>query len=190
MNWVDILLLIIFLSSAIEGFSKGLILSAFKMAGVIMALYAGVFYRNAASEFLKTHIDIEPALMAMLNIPQASDAGVKAVGAVSLASFADMAMNALAFFIIFIGVQMLFLIPAFFLNSLVRLTHLTFINRLLGAAFGLARSAVGIALVYSLLSPFLMAWPSSWIWRGINSSYILMRLKFLDFITPVVVKLI
>lgn len=190
MNWVDILLLIIFLSSAIEGFSKGLILSAFKMAGVIVALYAGIFYRDAVINFLKAHIDVEPVLMAMLNAPRLSDAGVKAAGAVGLGSAADMALNAVGFFVVFAGVQVLFMIPAFFLNSLVRYLSLTPVNRLLGLVFGLIRSAVGVALIYAVLSPFLTAWPASWVSRGINGSYILMHLNFMHFITPVVVKLI
>lgn len=190
MNWVDILLCIIFLTSAIEGFSKGLIISAFKMAGVIVALYAGIFYRGAVTNFLKTNIDIEPILMAMLNMQGTPDSGAKALKAVSIGSIVDIALNAVGFFIIFACVQALFLIPAFFLNSLVRFTSLTPVNRLLGFVFGLVRSAIGVAITYAVISPFLAAWPASWISKGINGSYLLMRLKFLDFITPVVVKLI
>jgi len=190
MNWVDIFLLIVFLKSAIEGFSKGLILSAFKMAGVIVALYVGIFYRDAVVDFLKAHFAVEQALSTMLNMPRVPATGVEAVGTIGLSHIVDMALGAIGFFVIFAGIQMVFLIPAFFLDSLVRLTKLTPVNRLLGLAFGLARSALWVALIYAVLSPFLMAWPLSWLTKGLNGSYILMHLKFLDFITPVVVKLI
>ncbi|HHW01388.1 MAG TPA: CvpA family protein [Thermoanaerobacterales bacterium] len=190
MNWIDILLLIIFLKSAIEGFSKGLILSAFKMAGVIVALYAGVFYRDSVVDFLKNHFAVETALSVMLNVPRVSGTGIEEVGAMGLSRIVDMALGAIGFFIVFAGVQLVFMIPAFFLDSLTRLTNLTAVNRLLGLVFGLARSALWVALIYALLSPFLMAWPAGWVTRGLNGSYILMHLKFMEFITPVVVKLI
>lgn len=190
MNWIDIFLLIIFLKSAIEGFSKGLILSAFKMAGVIVALYVGIFYRDLVVDFLKAHFAVESALSAMLNMPRASGTGMESVGAVGLSHIVDMALGAIGFFVIFAGVQLVFLIPAFFLDGLVKLTNLTAANRLLGLGFGLARSVLWVALIYAVLSPFLMAWPAGWLTRGLNGSYILMHLKFLDFITPVVVKLI
>lgn len=190
MNWMDIFLLIVLLKSGLEGFSRGLILSAFKIMGVIVALYVGVFYRDAVVNFLKAHFAIESALSAILFINQAPASKAQAVGAMGAKTITDMALGAVSFFLVFMGVQIIFLITAFFLDSLVKAARLSPVNRLLGFAFGLARSALWIALTYAVLSPFLMVWPESFLTRGFNESYIFTHMKFLDFITPVVIKFI
>lgn len=66
MNWVDIVIALIFLKSALQGFSRGLILSAFKTVGVIVALYMGVFYREVAVDFMKNHFAMETFLSGIL----------------------------------------------------------------------------------------------------------------------------
>lgn len=190
MNWVDVFLLILFLKSVVQGFSRGFILAAFKTAGVAIALYAGIFYREQVVEFLKTRFAIEPLLKTALNIASSPTTGTEVATALGHPALLDMSIKAVGFFVTFICIQVIFIVIAYFLEGIVKLTNLTPMNRLLGIAFGIARTAILIALISTVISPFLMAWQGSWIEKNISGSYILMNMKLIDFITPVVVKLI
>ena len=101
-----------------------------------------------------------------------------------------MAIGALGFFLVFLGVQLVFLVPAYFIDGLIKISSLTPINRILGMVFGLGRMALWFALLNAVLSPFLLIFAGSWLDMSLANSYILNHLKFLDFITPIVVKLI
>ncbi|ADL08970.1 CvpA family protein [Thermosediminibacter oceani] len=189
MNWLDILLIVLFLKSAFDGFSKGFLLSAFKIAGTLVALYVSIFYRDVAVGFLKESLNMEEALSPMLNpgLPGTAHAVETSIGAGTLM---EMALSALGFLAIFLAVQVLFALVGFFLSGVFMFSQLSFTNRIMGMGFGLLSTSVWIALISSVLSPFVMAWPGSVLERGVSGSYILQHMKFLDFILPVVVKFI
>jgi uncharacterized membrane protein required for colicin V production len=187
-NWVDIILLIIFIKSAVQGFSRGLILSAFKTAGVIVALYMGVFYRDMVVNFLKTYFALDNFLSGIILTPAITDYDTLSV--INVKSIIDLALGAVGFLLVFLLVQIVFLIPTYFIDGLIKISSLTLLNRLLGILFGLARTALWFALLGAVTSPFLLAFPESFLDKGLSTSYILNHIKFLDFISPIVVKLI
>jgi len=189
-NWVDIICLLIFIKGALEGFTRGLILSAFKTVGVLLALYVGIFYRDSVVVFLKKNFSIESSIAAMFPTPGSLGETAEVLQVLGLSNVVDMVLKALSFFLIFIAVQLAFAVLAYFLEGIIRFSHLTFFNRLLGFSFGLARSVLWIALFSAIISPFLSIWPQSFLARGMGRSYILSHLQFLDFITPIVVKFI
>jgi len=186
-NWVDIILIVAFINSALQGFSRGLILSAFKTCGVLVALYVGIFYRDMAVVYLKAYSPLEMLLSTMLIAPSAKAGTIEVMASKGIL---EMALGAVGFMLIFLGVQLIFLIPAYFINGLANLSGMTPVNRLLGLGFGLARTTLWIALLGAVLSPFLLVLPGSFLERSLNSSYILANIKFLDFITPIIIKLI
>jgi len=188
MNWVDIILVLFLLKSGLQGFSRGLILSAFKTCGVIVALYMGIFYREAAVEFMNNHLSIDTYLSNALLIPALTQSNELSV--INIKGIIDTAIGALGFFLVFLGVQLVFLVPAYFIDGLIKISSLTPINRILGMVFGLGRMALWFALLNAVLSPFLLIFAGSWLDMSLANSYILNHLKFLDFITPIVVKLI
>lgn len=188
MNWVDIILSIILIKSALQGFSRGLILSAFKTAGVVVALYMGVFYRETAVGFLKAHFAMDKILSGIIVTPAITE--YEALGVINVKSIIELALGAAGFFLVFLLVQIVFLIPAYFIDGLVKISSLTPLNRLLGIVFGLARTALWFALLSAVISPFLVAFPESFLDKGLSTSYILNHIRFLDFISPIVVKLI
>lgn len=190
MNWIDIILLIFFLKSALQGFSRGLILSAFKTAGVIIALYMGVFYRDEAVKFISDYSPVENMLGNIFVASSSSKSGMNSLGVVGIQSITDMALGAIGFLLIFLGVVIIFQVPAYFIDGLVKLSKLTVANRVLGMVFAIGRSILWIGLLGAVVTPFFMAFPGSFLEKSILSSYILSNIKFLDFITPIVVKLI
>lgn len=189
-NWVDILCLLIFIKGSLDGFTRGFILSAFKTAGVLVSLYVGIFYRDTVVEFIRSNFALESSISAMFPVTGDPAGTGEVLEVLGLGSVVDMIMGAIGFFLVFIAVQLAFLVLAYFLEGIIRFSHLTFMNRLAGFGFGLARSVLWIALTSAVLSPFLSIWPQNFLSRGMGGSYILTHLKFLDIITPVVVKFI
>jgi len=188
MNWLDIILLIIIIKSALQGFFRGFVLSAFKTAGVIVALFMGIFYRDEAVIFLKTKLAMDRHISSIMLTPALSD--YYTLGVINIKSVIDLVLGAIGFFLVFLLVQFVFLIPAYFINGIVKISNLTLLDRLLGTVFGIARAALWFALLSAVTSPFLLVFPGSILDKGISSSYILNHLRFLDFISPIVVKLI
>lgn len=187
MNWVDIILLVFLIKSAVQGFSRGFVLSAFKMVGVIVALYMGVFYREAVVGILKTQLKMDSFLSGILLTPAVTN---DVLSVLNIKGIVEMALGALGVFLVFLGVQLLFLIPAYFIDGVVKVTNMTPLNRFLGVIFGIGRLALWFAFLSAILTPLLLAFPGSWLDKGLSNSYILNNIRFLDFISPIVVKLI
>ena len=187
-NWLDIILLVVLIKSAIQGFFKGFAVSAFKTAGVVVAMFMGIFYRDQAVSLLKSRLAIDKYLSSIMLTPAIMEHD--ALGVINFKSIVDLALGAIGFFSVFLLVQLIFLIPAYFVNGIIKVSGLTLFDRLMGTVFGIARTALWFALLSAVTSPFLMVFPGSILDKGVSSSYILNHLRFLDFISPIVVKLI
>ncbi|HHY41715.1 MAG TPA: CvpA family protein [Thermoanaerobacterales bacterium] len=188
MNWLDIILLIILIKSAVQGFCRGFVVSAFKTAGVVVALFVGIFYRDDAVSFLNSKLAIDRYLSSIILLPTISDS--EALSVINVKSIMELVQGAIGFFLVFLLVQLVFLIPAHFISGIIKISGLTLLDRLMGTVFGIAGTALWFALISAVTSPFLMLFPGSILDKGISTSYILNHLRFLDFISPIVVKLI
>lgn len=188
MNWLDIVLLIIIIKSALQGYFKGFVLAAFKTAGVIVSLFMGIFYRDEAVSFLKAQLAMDRHISSMMLSPAMRD--LNTLGVANIRNIIDLMLAAVGFLLIFLLAQVIFLVPAYLISGIVKLSNLSLFDRLLGGLFGIARAALWLALLSAVTSPFLLLFPGSILDRGISSSYILNHLRFLDFISPIVVKLI
>jgi len=188
MNWLDIILLVVLIKSALQGFLRGFVLSAFKTAGVLVALFMGIFYRDEAVSLLKTKLAMDKYISSIIISPAIKE--YSALEVMNVKNILDLLLAAMGFLLIFLLVQLIFLIPAYFINGIIKLSRLTLLDRLMGTLFGVARAALWFALLSAVTSPFLLLFPGSILEKGIGSSYILNNLRFLDFISPIVVKLI
>lgn len=189
-NWVDIVCLIILLKSAVEGLSKGFIVSAFKTIGAVVSLYVGIFYRDTVVQFLRGYLPIDVTLTALFKLNNPIESGSEVAAGLGLKSLLDMATSSIGFFIIFIGVQIVFIIMAFFIKGVFHSNRAKPADRFLGLAFGIARITLYISLISAVLTPFVIALPGSFIDKSISGSYVFMHIKLLDFITPLLVKFI
>jgi len=123
MNWLDILLSIILLSSVVLSFRKGLSREVIGLVAVVLALLMGTWFYGTAGSFL--------------------------LGYVSSPRIA----NFIGFCLVFIGVMLLGSLISYFVGRFLRVTGLSFVDHLLGAAFGLLRgSLVAIALVMGMMA--------------------------------------
>jgi membrane protein required for colicin V production len=122
MNILDLLILIPVVWGCIRGFSKGLILELTSLIGLIVAILAARYFA--------------PDLAAMLN-------DYVTLGAV--------AMKVLANVLIFVAVMLLFWLIGWIITKVADLVLLGWLNKLLGAVFGLLKGVVIAALLLMIV---------------------------------------
>ena len=123
MNWLDVVLLLLLLVSVVTSFSAGLTREVVGLVTMVAALIGAVWFYGTAGSFL---------------LPYVSSPGV--------AHFCG-------FLIVFCGVLILGSLLGRALGRFIKAAGLSFVDRLLGAAFGLVRGLlIAIALVLALLA--------------------------------------
>ena len=123
MNWLDVVLLLVLVGSVVTSFSTGLAREVVGLVSMIAALVLAIWFYGTAGSFLQ---------------PYVSSPGVA---------------NFCGFLMVFCGVMILGAILGRATGRLMRVAGLSFVDRLLGAGFGLVRGLlISIALVLALLA--------------------------------------
>ena len=123
MNWLDIVLLIVLLGSVVTSFSTGLAREIVGLISMVAALVLAIWFYGTAGTLV---------------LPYVSSPGI--------AHFCG-------FLIVFCGVLVLGAILGRLLGRLMKVAGLSFVDRLLGAAFGVVRGLlISIAVVLALLA--------------------------------------
>lgn len=123
MNWFDWLLAALAVAFVIEGLTKGLTRVVIGMAATLLGLFLAAWFYPAGAELVKPYV--------------------------SHASLAKIC----GFLVIFVGVQLIGAAIAWVLTKVWKVTLLTWLDRLLGACFGLFKAAlIGVILVMVALS--------------------------------------
>lgn len=123
MNWLDVVLLLLLLGSVVSSFSSGLTREIVGLVSMIVALVLAIWFYGTAGAFL---------------LPYVSSPGVA---------------NFCGFLIVFFGVLILGSLVGYTLGRFIKVTGLSFVDRLLGAGFGLVRGLlICVALVLALLA--------------------------------------
>jgi len=118
MNILDIIFLVPLLFALYRGFKKGLIHMIASLAALILGIIGA--------------IKLRPVFAALLD---------------SLFNIAPEHINAIAFAVAFVAIVLVVHIAAFMIDRLVKAVALSFINRLLGMAFGLLVTAFVISMI-------------------------------------------
>jgi membrane protein required for colicin V production len=124
LNWLDIVLAIIIISSAVAGLRAGFTRVVIGLLATIVGLIAGFWCYRLVGEQLYPWIS-KPALA-----------------------------NFVGFFLIFVGVALLGSIIAALLSKLLRWVGLSWFNYLLGGVAGFARGALIVAVLANVLVAF------------------------------------
>lgn len=123
MNWLDIVLLLIFCLSVASGFAKGFAKLLVGLAAAILGFLCGLWFYGAAGAYL---------------LPYVSHKGVA---------------NFLGFLLIFFAIVLAGAVVGKLLGTLLKWVGLSWIDRLLGGVFGLVRGLVfAIAIVLALMA--------------------------------------
>jgi len=123
MNWLDIVLLLVLAASVASSLRKGLTREIIGLASVVLALFLGCWFYGLAGAFL---------------VPYVSSRGI--------ANFAGFAL-------VFVGVMVAGALVSALAGRVLKFSGLSFVDHLLGAAFGVLRGLViSIALVMAIMA--------------------------------------
>lgn len=125
MNWFDLLILVLLLVSIVRAFMQGLLVEIFSLAGVVLGFLIAGAYYGQVVPWLKRWIASEE---------------VSAL---------------VAFLVIALGTMILAGLVGRFLRGTVHHIGLGFLDRILGAGFGLVRGFVLVTIVVIALAAFL-----------------------------------
>ena len=123
MNWLDVVLLLVLAGSVVTSFSTGLTREVIGLFSMIAALVLAIWFYGTAGSFL---------------LPYVSSPGIA---------------NFCGFLIVFCGVLVLGAGVGWLMGRLMKVAGLSFVDRMLGACFGLVRGLlISIAIVLALLA--------------------------------------
>jgi membrane protein required for colicin V production len=112
MNWLDIALVIVLVSSVAAAFSRGFVRESIGLAAAFIGLFCGAWFYRLPSEILKPYLASREAA------------------------------NLCGFLLIFLGVILLGWLVSRLIGMVVKVVGLSWLDRLLGAAFGAARGVI------------------------------------------------
>lgn len=118
MNYIDIILVILLLLAAINGFRKGLIAEIASLAALILGIWGAIKFSYVTSEFLIENFDLKTDYL-----------------------------NIISFVVTFIVIVILVHIVGNVVNKLVDTVMLGFVNKLAGLVFGILRSALILSIL-------------------------------------------
>jgi len=118
MNYIDIILVLLLIFSAISGFRKGLIVELASLAALILGIWGAIEFSDITSEFLVENFNWEPEYL-----------------------------NIISFIITFVVIVILVHIVGNVVNKLVETVMLGFINKLAGLVFGILRAALVLSII-------------------------------------------
>ena len=118
MNYIDIILGLLILFSAISGFRKGLVSEVVALAALILGIWGAIEFSYITTEFLTDNFNFETKHL-----------------------------NLISFIITFIIIVILVHITGSAVNKLVKTAMLGFVNKLAGMAFGILRSALILSVL-------------------------------------------
>lgn len=123
MNWLDLLLAIILISSILAGFMKGFARVGIGFAAAVLGVVFGLWFYGIAASFVSPHLT------------------------------SKMASNVIGFFTVFFLVVLAGALLGRLLALMFKWTGLTWLDRLLGASFGALRGViVAVAIIAALMS--------------------------------------
>lgn len=124
MNWFDYLLVVILVASVIQGFWQGFTRLALSLASTIVGLFAGLWFYGVVGSFFAGFLKSE-----------------------HLADF-------LGFVVIFVAVRLAGALLGWALNKIFKAAGLSWLDRILGGAFGALRTALVATGLVLILAAF------------------------------------
>lgn len=118
MNYIDIILGLLLLFAAINGFRKGLISELASLAALILGIWGAIEFSYITSDFLTENFNLDTEYL-----------------------------NIVSFIVTFIVIVILVHIVGNSVNKLIEVAQLGVLNKLVGLAFGILRSALVLSII-------------------------------------------
>lgn len=123
MNWLDAVLGLVLCWSVVTAFRKGFTREVIGLVSVVVGLLAGVWFYGTVASFLLPYVSSRSAA------------------------------NLAGFLIVFCAVNLLGALVSLLVRKFLKLTGLSFFDRILGAGFGIIRGGlIGVALVMGIMA--------------------------------------
>ncbi len=154
LNWVDYIILAIFLFSMLAGFGRGFVREVISLLTIIAAFIVASMFANTLAVMFTSSASVQTV------VAQAS-----ASTGTNAAQSASYVALGLSYTLLFVGTLIIGSIIGFFVNMAFQAGILGIGNRLLGAVFGLARGfIINLVIIFVVqLTPFASqpAWGQS-----------------------------
>lgn len=121
MNYIDLVLAILLLIAAIQGFRKGFIIELASLVALILGIWGGIKFSDYTAAMITKHLGYHSEYLGLI-----------------------------AFVVTFIVIVLLIHLMAKMLDTIVKAVFLGFLNRLAGIVFGLLKMAVILSIVLLL----------------------------------------
>jgi len=124
MNYIDLVLGIILIIAAIQGFRKGFIVEAASLAALILGIWGAIKFSDWTAGYISKTFNYHSS-----------------------------SLGTIAFLVTFIGIVILIHILGKILDSTIKAAALGFLNRLAGIIFGVLKTAVILSILLMLFDP-------------------------------------
>lgn len=121
MNYIDLVLGIILIIAAIQGFRKGLIIELASLAALILGIWGGIKLSYWTADFITKHT-----------------------------GYHSEHLGTIAFIVTFVAIVILIHLMGKMLDTIVKAVFLGFINRLAGIIFGVLKTAIILSILLLL----------------------------------------
>lgn len=118
MNYIDVVLGLLLVFSAISGFRKGLVVELASLAALVLGIWGAIEFSYVTSDFLVENFDLQTRYL-----------------------------NIISFILTFVVIVILVHVIGNVVNKLVETVMLGFINKLAGLAFGILRAALILSII-------------------------------------------
>lgn len=123
MNYFDVIIIIPLIWGAYKGYTKGFIIEIASLIALAIGIWGGVKFSSVSAEYLSQVFDISPKLMPLIS-----------------------------FAVTFIVIVLAIFAIAKFLQKIIKLVALSFINKLAGLIFGCLKFTLIISIVLNLIN--------------------------------------
>lgn len=154
MNWLDIVLLLIAGLSIVAGFVKGITKVGIGFAAIVLGILCGLWFYGTAGALLAPYIDSRET------------------------------RNLIGFCLIFFGIVLLGSLVGWLLGKLLKLVHLSLLDRLLGGAFGFVRGVLLGTVLITVMMAFTPKPPPAAVVRSRVAPYVMGAARVLASAAP------
>ncbi len=125
MNFIDIILIIPIIWFIYRGYKKGFIIEIASLVALLLGIYAAIHFSGNVTSFLDSFIDLEKKYL-----------------------------DIISFTLIFIAVIIIVMLIARLLEKIIKVVMLGFLNRIIGAVFGLIKIIVILSFLLLIINVF------------------------------------
>lgn len=168
LNHIDIIIIVVVLFFGMRGFINGFAVSVVSLAKYALAIFFTSMYYKPLAQYITSNSTMLEFLNRLSHKLFSSLPNSQTVIANSDAIFS----RALAIVLLFIFANMIVSLIASFVDGMLKIKALGFLNKLAGFVFGAAKGLILIMLVFIIVNPFAALNPEGGFAKSLNESLI------------------